>query len=116
MDDNSLSPTRQAGIVGELIRRKPIRSAVLLLIGVLSVVAAMRHDPFLFRYSARLGDAEDRRLETIVIVNPNASKQELVAQLMPAGQPTELGFDYAYAIDLALPQRFANGSSACFAS
>lgn len=101
METNSLEPRQQAKLLWDLIKQKPMRTAALLVAVVIGIIASTPHDLLVVKYTAQLGDADDRRIETLLIVNPNTGKREMVAQLAPTGKADELGFDYAYAVDLS---------------
>src|SRR5260370_12793809 len=101
METNSLEPLQQAKIIWVSVSKKPIRTSLLLVVVVASVIATVPHELIVIMYSAGVADAESRRVETLLIVNHNKEKHELIAQFSLAGEPNELGFDYSYAVDLA---------------
>ncbi len=100
---NNIPGRQQLSLAVNFVRTRPVRAGILLLaIGVM-VLVTYKHDPIIIKYSAHYGDPK-REIETLVLVNPNIEKREIVLYLSPDGGVQEFGLDDpddAVAMDLS---------------
>jgi hypothetical protein len=97
---NNLPVARQFTLVRDFVRTRPTRVLILVLLIVIGTVVAQKYEPIMMKYSARLTNPE-REIETLLIVNPNNDKREVLLDLSPYGEILDLGIDEAAAIDLS---------------
>jgi hypothetical protein len=67
------------------------------------LLVSHKYDPIVIKYSAHFG-APAREIETLVLVNPNVDKREVVLHLSPDGEVQDFGLDEddgAVAMDLS---------------
>jgi hypothetical protein len=97
---NSLPVAEQFALARNFVRTRPTRVILLVLLIVIGSVITRKYEPIIMKYSARLANP-DREIETLLIVNPNTDKREVVLDLSPNGEVLDLGVDEAAAIDLS---------------
>jgi hypothetical protein len=97
---NSLPVAEQFALARNFVRTRPTRVILLVLLIVIGSVVTRKYEPIIMKYSARLANP-DREIETLLIVNPNVDKREVVLDLSPSGEVLDLGIDEAAAIDLS---------------
>jgi hypothetical protein len=97
---NSLPVAEQFALARNFVRTRPTRVILLVLLIVIGSVVTRKYEPIIMKYSARLANP-DREIETLLIVNPNTDKREVVLDLSPNGEVLDLGVDEAAAIDLS---------------
>jgi hypothetical protein len=97
---NSLPVAQQFALARNFVRTRPTRVILLVLLIVIGSVVTRKYEPIIMKYSARLANPE-REIETLLIVNPNIDKREVVLDLSPNGEVLDLGVDEAAAIDLS---------------
>lgn len=97
---NSIPVAEQLAIACNLIRSRPKRILLLLLLAAAVPIVARKYEPIMVKYTARLANPE-REIETLFIVNPNVEKREVLLDLSPNGDVIDLGIDPSTAIDLS---------------
>jgi hypothetical protein len=97
---NSLPVAQQFILVRDFVRTRPTRVLMLVVLIVIGAVVAQKYEPIMMKYTARLTNPE-REIETLLIVNPNIDKREVLLDLSPNGEIVDLGSDEAAAIDLS---------------
>lgn len=97
---NSLPVAEQFALARNFVRTRPTRVILLVLLIIIGSVVTRKYEPIIMKYSARLANPE-REIETLLIVNPNVDKREVVLDLSPNGEVLDLGVDEAAAIDLS---------------
>jgi hypothetical protein len=97
---NILPVAEQFALARNFVRTRPTRVILLVLLIVIGSVVTRKYEPIIMKYSARLANP-DREIETLLIVNPNTDKREVVLDLSPNGEVLDLGVDEAAAIDLS---------------
>jgi hypothetical protein len=97
---NSLPVAQQFALVRNFVRTRPTRVLILVLLVVIGTTVSQKYEPIIMKYSARLTNPE-REIETLLIVNPNIDKREVLLDLSPNGEVLDLGIDEAAAIDMS---------------
>jgi hypothetical protein len=97
---NNLPVAQQFILVRDFVRTRPTRVLMLVLLIVIGTTVAQKYEPIIMKYSARLTNPE-REIETLLIVNPNIDKREILLDLSPNGELVDLGVDEAAAIDMS---------------
>jgi hypothetical protein len=97
---NNLPVAQQFALVRDFVRTRPKRVLILVLLIVISAVVTQKYEPIMMKYTARLTNPE-REIETLLIVNPNIDKREVLLDLSPNGEVLDLGIDEAAAIDMS---------------
>jgi hypothetical protein len=97
---NSLPVAQQFILVRDFVRTRPTRVLMLVVLIVIGAVVTQKYEPIMMKYTARLTNPE-REIETLLIVNPNIDKREVLLDLSPNGEIVDLGIDEAAAIDLS---------------
>jgi hypothetical protein len=97
---NSLPVAQQFALVRNFVRTRPTRALILVLLIVIGAIATQKYEPIVMRYSAHLA-APEREIETLLIVNPNIDKREVLLDLSQNGEVLDLGVDEAAAIDMS---------------
>jgi hypothetical protein len=100
---NNLPGRQQLALAANFVKAKPVRAGILLLLIGLMVLVNYKHDPIVIKYSAHFGDPM-REIETLILVNPNVEKREVVLRLSPTGEIENFGLDEdeaAVAMDLS---------------
>jgi hypothetical protein len=97
---NNLPVAQQFILVRDFVRTRPTRVLMLVLLIVIGTTVAQKYEPIIMKYSARLTNPE-REIETLLIVNPNIDKREILLDLSPNGEVVDLGVDEAAAIDMS---------------
>jgi hypothetical protein len=97
---NSLPVAQQFILVRDFVRTRPTRVLMLVVLIVIGAVVAQKYEPIMMKYTARLTNPE-REIETLLIVNPNIDKREVLLDLSPNGEIVDLGIGEAAAIDLS---------------
>ena len=100
---NNIPGKRQLELAVNLVKTKPIRASILLLLAGLGLLVAYKHEPIVIKYSAHFGDPK-REIETLVLVNPDIGKKDITLYLSPDGDVQEFStddIDDAVAMDLS---------------
>jgi hypothetical protein len=100
---NNIPGRQQLTLAVNFVRTRPIRAGILLLAIAVMVLVTYKHDPIVIKYSAHFGDPK-REIETLILVNPNIDKKDVVLYLSPDGAVQEFGLedaDDAVAMDLS---------------
>jgi hypothetical protein len=97
---NNLPVAQQFVLVRDFVRTRPTRVFILVLLIVIGSIVAQKYEPIVMKYTAHLTNPE-REIETLLIVNPNIEKREVLLDLSPNGEVVDLGVDEAAAIDLS---------------
>jgi hypothetical protein len=96
---NNLSVIEQLALFRDVMRAKPIISAVLVILALIGIFFG-NSKPTLWRLSV-LPAVSDRQIETLVVANPNVDAKEVFVELSPMGQTTlDLGIDQSTALEL----------------
>jgi hypothetical protein len=97
---NSLPVAQQFILVRDFVRTRPTRVLILVLLIVIGAIVTQKYEPIIMKYTARLANPE-RQIDTLLIVNPNIDKREVLLDLSPDGEIVDLGIDEAAAVDLS---------------
>jgi hypothetical protein len=100
---NNIPGRQQIALVANFVRTRPTRVGILLLFIGIVLLVSHKYDPIVIKYSAHFGDPA-REIETLVLVNPNVDKRDVVLHLSADGEVQDFGFDEddgAAAMDLS---------------
>jgi hypothetical protein len=97
---NNLSARQQLIIIWNLIKTRPARALSFLMVVIFAIVVAQKYDPIVIKYRAAFGDPT-HEIETLILVNPNTDKRDIVLNLSPNGEVNDLGVDEAHVVDLS---------------
>jgi hypothetical protein len=100
---NNIPGRQQITLAANFVRTRPARACILLLFIGIVLLVSHKYDPIVIKYSAHFG-APAREIETLVLVNPNVDKREVVLHLSPDGEVQDFGLDEddgAVAMDLS---------------
>jgi len=97
---NNLSAGQQGKAIWGFIKTRPARAVRFLVIGLVAIAAVQKYDPIVIKYSTYFGDPT-REIETLILINPNIDKRDLVLNLSPNGEAYDFGVDEAFAADLS---------------